>query len=70
MTSVPTNHKCPGCGVTFGYIENEDGTKTDTGAGGGIGRFRLSRGGAKLIGWGVVAVIGVVAAFFKQIFGD
>ena len=70
MNSVPANHKCPGCGITFGYIENEDGTKTDTGAGGGIGRFRISRGGVKLLGWGVVVVIGAIAAFFKQIFGD
>jgi hypothetical protein len=70
MDSVPKDHKCPGCGITFGYIQNEDGTKTDTGAGGGIGRIRISRGFVKVVGWGIVVVVGAIVAFFKQIFGD
>ena len=67
MTSVPENKKCPGCGVTFAYIENEDGTRTSTGAG---GSFRFPLRGIKGIIVAGLFVGGIIAGVFKWLLGD
>jgi hypothetical protein len=55
MRAVPSDKKCPGCGVTFDRIENPDGTYAETGA---KGSYRFSFRGAK--GW--LTLIGLVVA--------
>jgi hypothetical protein len=55
MRTIPSNHKCPGCGVTFDRVENPDGTYTETGA---KGSYRFSFRGAK----SMLALIGLVVA--------
>lgn len=55
MKAVPSDNKCPGCGIIFGRVQNEDGTYRETGA---KGSFRFSFRSVK----GLIALIGLVVA--------
>ena len=53
--------RCPHCGVRFGYVDNDDGTRTNLATGKTVAKLPLWIG-APLAVLGVAVVVGVVAA--------